>query len=224
MKILQKSATTLISILLWASIATAQDLSRYRTFSLGASIDSVSRQVGERPNEISVIHQSPVLLQELTWWPVATSGTGSRAEAVEQVKFSFCNRALYKIVATYQETATKGLTPEDMIQAVSATYGAATRPAADPDGPTPPSYRRADAQLGRWENTRDSVALSYSPLSDSFQLTLVATDLNAQAEAGTAEAVKQETESAPQRETARVKKEADDLAAMREENLKSFRP
>ena len=38
------------------------------------------------------------------------------------------------------------------------------------------------------------------------------------------EAVAQETEDAPGKETARVKKEADDLAAVRQANLKSFRP
>jgi hypothetical protein len=224
MKIFKKSAITLISVLLWTSLIAAQDLSKYRSFSLGSSLASVSKQVDARLNEVSVIHQSPVLIEELTWWPITTSGTASRAEAVEQVKFSFCNRELYKMVATYQETATRGLTADDMVRAVSDTYGTAIRPPAEPGAPAQLTYNSADTQVALWENTRYSVALSHSPLTDSFALTLVLKDLNAQAETGIAEAVKQDTESAPQRETARVKKEADDLATMREVNLRSFRP
>jgi hypothetical protein len=48
--------------------------------------------------------------------------------------------------------------------------------------------------------------------------------LNDQAEADRAAAAKQAGEDAPQMEIARVKKEADDLEAARQNNLKSFRP
>lgn len=224
MKIFQKSTIALALILSWTSTIAAQDLSKYRNFLLGTSVVGISKQVDARLNEGSVIHQSPVLIQELTWWPVVSSESSRRAEAVEQVKFSFCNRELYKIVATYEETATKGLTADDMIQAISTTYGIATRPVADLSAPEQLSYGSADVQVAVWENAHYSVALSRSPLSNSFQLTLVSKQLNGQAEAGIAEAVKQEIEGAPQREIARVKKKADDLAAMRQANLKSFRP
>jgi hypothetical protein len=66
--------------------------------------------------------------------------------------------------------------------------------------------------------------LSHSPVSSAFQLTLLSKPGNAKAEAGIAEDVKQETESAPQKETARIKKDADDLEALRQANLKSFKP
>ena len=224
MKLVHKSTITLALILFSTSMIGAQDLSKYRNLSLGTSVAGISKQVDATPNQFTVIHQSPVLIQELTWWPVATSESDRRAEAVEQVKFSFCNRALYKIEATYEDTATKGLTADDMVRAISATYGIATRPVADPSAPAQLSYSSADVQVALWENSKYSVALSHSPLSDSFHLTLLSKQLNGQAESGIVEAGRQEIEGAPQREAARVKKEADDLAAMRQANLKSFRP
>jgi hypothetical protein len=66
--------------------------------------------------------------------------------------------------------------------------------------------------------------LSRSPLLQSFQLVVLARKLQAQADAATTEAVAQESEDAPQRETARVKKEADDAQTVRDANLKAFRP
>jgi hypothetical protein len=224
MKIFYKTAIALALILVSTSTVAAQDLSKYRDFSLGSSLAGISKQVNASPNEIGVTHQSPVLIQELTWWPIESSESSARAEAVEQIQFSFCNRELYRIVATYEDKATKGMTADDMVQAISATYGTAIRPAADSSAPAQLSFSSADVRIALWENNRYSVALSRSPLMDSFQLTLVSKQLNSQAEAGIAEAMRQEIEGAPQRETARVKKQADDLAAMREANLKSFRP
>jgi hypothetical protein len=224
MKIFHKSTATLALILLSTSMTAAQDLSKYRIFSLGAGLGSISKQVDAIPNDVSVLHRNPALIQELTWWPVTSGEPIKRAEAVEQVKFSFFNHELYKIVATYEDTATKGLTGDDMVQAISATYGIARRPAADLSAPAQLTYSSADVQLAIWENSEYSVVLSRSPLSDSFQLTLESKQLNGEAEAAIVEAVAQETEDAPGKETARVKKEADDLAAMREANLKSFRP
>jgi hypothetical protein len=224
LKILHKSTAALALMLLSTSMIAAQDLSKYRTFSLGAGLGSISKQVDATPNDVSVVHQNPALIQELTWWPVTSGEPIRRAEAVEQVKFSFFNHALYKIVATYEDAATKGLTADDMVRAISAAYGIARRPAADLGPPAQLTYNSADVQLAIWENSEYSVVLSHSPLSDSFQLTLESKQLNGQAEAAIVEAVAQATEDAPGKEIARVKKEADDLAAMRQANLKSFRP
>ncbi len=48
-----------------------------------------------------------------------------------QILFSFYNGALYRMLLTYEDSATKGLTDDDMIRIVSAKYGMATRPARD---------------------------------------------------------------------------------------------
>ena len=48
--------------------------------------------------------------------------------------------------------------------------------------------------------------------------------LNARAEAAIAKSVKLEGQEVPQKEVARVKKEADDLETSRQKNTKAFRP
>jgi hypothetical protein len=48
--------------------------------------------------------------------------------------------------------------------------------------------------------------------------------MNGQAETAIEQAVAQESEEAPQKEIARLKKEADDLETQRQSNLKTFRP
>jgi hypothetical protein len=224
LKLLHKVTSTLGLILFSTAMIPAQDLSKYRSFSFGSSVADISKRVDTRSNEPSLIHRSPVLIQELIWWPVAASGSSRPPEAIEQVRLSFCNQELYKIVATYDEMAIKGMTADDMVEAISATYGTATRFADDPSVAAPVTFSSVDVQLALWENAEYSIVLSHSPLSSSFQLTLMSKARNAQAEAGIAEDVRQETEGAPQRETARVKKEADDLEAIRQANLKSFRP
>ena len=47
-----------------------QDLSSYRGFQLGMSLDAVAQQTGI-VSEARVVHQRPELIQELTWEPRA---------------------------------------------------------------------------------------------------------------------------------------------------------
>jgi hypothetical protein len=224
MKMMRALPIALAVFLLSTPAMFAQDLSKYRTFSLGMRLAALSNQVDTASDQVSVIHQSPALIQELTWWPIESYGSSARSEAVEQIRFSFFNRDLYKIAATYEGAATQGLTTDDMVQAISATYGTAIRPPVDTNASAPLSYNSADVEVARWENSQYSVTLSRSPLSTSFQLVMLSKQLNGQAEAAIAAAVKQEHEDAPQTEISRVKKEADDLEATRQANLKAFRP
>jgi hypothetical protein len=224
MKVVQKLMITLALILFSTSVIFAQDLSKYRNFSLGTSLASISKQVNATPDEVRVIDQSPSVIQELTWWPVPSYQSSVPADPVQEIRFSFYNGDLYRIVATYESACTQGLTAEDMVQAIAAKYGTATRPAADTDVPTRLSYSSADIQIALWENSQYSVTFSRSALSKSFQLAIFSKRLKSQADADIAEAAKQEREHAPQKEMTRVKKAADDLATMRQINLKAFRP
>jgi hypothetical protein len=224
MKMMRALPVALALCLLSTPAMFAQDLSKYRTFSLGMPLTALSKQMDTTSDQASVIQQSPVLIQELTWWPIESYGSSKRSEAVEQIRFSFCNRDLYKIAATYEGTATRGLTTDDMVQAISAIYGTAIRPPVDTNASADLSYKSADVEVALWENSQYSVTLFRSPLSTSFQLVMLSKQLNGQVEAAIAAAAKQEHEDAPQAEIARVKKEADDLEATRQANLKMFRP
>jgi hypothetical protein len=224
MKITRNTLVCLALILISVPTISAQDLSRYRNFSLGTSLAIVSKQVYATPAEVSVIHQSPAAIQELTWWAVESNQSSSRPEPVQQIRFSFYNRELYKIAVTYENAATEGLTTEDMIQSISLKYGSAIRTAVNSDTPANLSYSSAAIQLALWEDSQYSASLSRSPLSNSFQLVILSKQLGGQADSAIAEAVKQDREDAPRKEIARVKKVADDLETARQKNAQTFRP
>ena len=224
MKIMRSVVVSLTMILLSAPVIHGQDLSKYRNFSFGMSLASVSKQVDRQPIEAEVIHQRPALIQELTWYPPQPYGSSGPAEPVDQILFSFYNGALYRMLVTYENSAIKGLTDEDMIRVVSAKYGAATRPVADVNFPTNPSYRPTEKVIARWEDSQYSFNLFRSWSSNTFGIVMFDKRLDAQAGASIAESVQMEQQEAPQKEAARVKKEAADLEGDRQKNISTLRP
>jgi hypothetical protein len=224
MKIMRSVVVSLAMILLSAPVIQGQDLSRYRNFSFGTSLASVSKQVDRQPTEAEAIHQQPALIQELTWWPPQPYGSSRPAEPVEKILFSFYNGALYRMLVTYDSSAIKGLTDEDMIRVVSAKYGAATRPVTDVNFPTNPSYRATEKVIARWQDSQYSLNLFRSSWSDAFAIVMFSKELDAQAGVSIAESVRLEQQERPQKEAARVKKEAKDLEGERQKNIKTLRP
>ncbi len=215
-------------ILLSAPLISAQDLSKYRTFSLGTSLAELSKQLVSKQLETNVettlIHQRPAVIQEVTLWVMGSYRSPGKADPVSQILFSFYNGTLYRILVIYDQQATEGLTAEDMVQAVSAQYGTAARPKADISFPTKASYQSKEKIIARWEDLQNSVNLFRSGTLDSFGLVLLSKRLDAEAEAAIVESVKLEKEEAPQKEIERQKKEADDLEVARQKNKKAFHP
>jgi hypothetical protein len=223
MKIIHKLTIALALVLFSTFVISAQDLSKYRHFSLGMHLAELSKQINASPGEVIVVHQSPALIQELTSWPLPPYQSTSPAEPVQEILFSFYNGSLYKIGVTYEGSATEGMTAEDVVRAMSAKYGVATLPIAQAD-PSAISYGGPAEPVAFWQDSQYLVTLSRSPLSKTFQLVMLSKQMNGQAETAIAEAVAQESEQAPQKEVARLKKEADDLETQRQNNLKAFRP
>ena len=91
---------------------------------------AAARQAGVNVSEARVIHQRPAVIQELKWRPTGSLGSSPQADPVEEVLFSFYNGELFRIVVNYDQYRTEGLTDEDMVDAISAKYGTATRPSA----------------------------------------------------------------------------------------------
>jgi hypothetical protein len=128
------------------------------------------------------------------------------------------------MLVTYDSSATKGLTDEDMIRVVSAKYGVATRPvAAVVNFPMNPSYKATQRVIARWEDPQYSLNLFRSYV-DTFAIVMFTKQMDAQAGISIAESVKLEQQEAPQKEAARVKKGADDLELDRQKNIKTLRP
>jgi hypothetical protein len=224
MKILRSVVVSLMMILLCAPVIHGQDLSKYRNFPFGASLASVSKQVDRQPIEAEVIHQQPALIQELTWYPPQPYGSSRPAEPVEKILFSFCNGELYRMLVFYDRSAIKGLADEDMIRVVSAKYGAATRPVAEVNFPTNPSYRATEKVIARWEDSQYSVNLFRSSASNTFAIVMFDKRLDAQAGVSIAESVQLEQQEAPLKEASRVKKENDALEVDRQKNIRTLRP
>jgi hypothetical protein len=223
MKLTRNVVICLAAVLLSVPLMHAQDLSKYRQFSLGANLVGISKQIDQRPGDATLIQQRPATIQQMEWWPVPLNLLKG-SEPVQKVIFSFYNHTLYKIEAVYDNEATAGLTAADMIGALSPSYGSATQAVPDTGSRPATSYGAAEPPLAEWADGQNSVTLSRDSFLDTFHLTVLTTQVNAQAEASLIEAAKQERADAPQTEIARGKKAADDLEIERQANLKAFRP
>jgi hypothetical protein len=224
MKSLRVSLTFLTLFFVVVPTLRAQDLSRYRVFSLGTSLTAVLKHTDQRPEEVKLINARPALIQELTWWPPSLAGTPYRPDSVEQIHFSFCNSELYKIAVTYDRSSTEGLTREDMVKSLSAKYGPPSAVAPPSDSakhePTDPHAE----PIASWEDSQTSINLVRSSFSGDFDLVITAKSPNAEAEFALVESAKLDKQQEPQREADRQKKEVDDLQLTRLKNQKSFRP
>ena len=223
MRSLLASSLTIVVILLSILQAHAQDLSTYRNFSFGTTVADLCKQIDQNPATVAVLHERPALIQELTFWPPQPYSSLRPAEPLEQILFSFYDGALYRMLMTYDTSATKGLTDEDMIRIVSAKYGTATRPDAVVNFPMNPSYKTTEKVIARWEDSQYSLDLFRSS-GDTFAIVMFKKQLDAQAGVSIAESVKLEQEEAPQKEAARAKKNAADLELERQKNIKTLRP
>ena len=188
------------------------------------SLVEVSKQVDSQPLHTKLIHKRPVVIQEVTWWPRESSGPSHQAEPVWQVLFTFYNGELYRILVTYDRHATEGLGIEDMVEAISAQYGTATRPDAQITFPTNELYRSTEKVIARWEDSQYSLNLFRSSFLNSFGLVMFSKGLDTQVRAALAESIKLEEQENPQKEIERQKKEGDNLAVARQNNRKTFRP
>lgn len=224
MKTIRKSVISLALVLLATPILSGQDLSAYRKFALGTSLAALSKQIGQESRQPSLVQASPGTIQELTYWPVESPYSGGRTEPASQILFSFYNGALYRIVVTYDQDATRGMTEDDMIQAISARYGTAMRLYPEIDLPSHDVYGPPEKVVARWEDSQNSVNLFHSTTFKSFRLAVFSKQLDVKAQAAIAESAKLEKEEAPQREIDRQKKEVNDIELARQQNKKTFRP
>jgi len=224
MKTLRGSIVCLVVLFSTVSLLRAQDLSKYRHFTLGMRVTKLLEHTDEKMSDVKTIHGRPALIQEVTWWPPSGPGTSLRSDGVEQVLFSFYNGELYKISVTYDPPSTAGLTEEDMVKSISAKYGPATIVAPEIDSPANPAFDSRQYSVASWEDAQYSVNLVRSYFSDVLGLVVFSKLVNAQAELAIGEATKLDEQEGPKREADRQKKQKDDLEAARQKNQKSFRP
>ena len=202
------------------------DLSKYRTFRLGTSLPTVKKQAGVNSSEVKIIHRRPVLIQELEWRP-GVLGSGAQTEPAKEVVFRFYEGALFMIMVTYDRYDTEGLTAEDLIEAISRTYGLAGKPTA--------AAQTAQARFGdveqivaEWQDPHYRFELIRSSYGPSFKLVGFLKKLEAPAQAAMLEAKRLDEQEAPQREAVRRASEEEaarvKLEKARLVNKPKFRP
>jgi len=224
MKTMRGSFFCLAILLLSTPLLLAQDLSKYRHFTLGMSMTRVLERTGQKMADVKLIHGRPALVQEVSWWPPNLPGTSFQSDTVEQILFSFYNGELYKISVTYDQTSTEGLTAEDMVNSISAKYGPATNVALEIDSSNNDGSDVRQKPVASWEDAQYSFNLVRSSFTDRLGLIIYSKRVNAEAELAIAEAVKLEEQEGPSREAERQKKQTDDLEVARQKNRKIFHP
>src|ERR1700675_1763321 len=214
----------LTALLLTASTVHAQDLSKYRGFSLGTNLATVLKQTDQKLADATVTHPGPALFQEVTWWPPNVPGPSYRADSVEQILFSFYDGALYEMSVTYDRVSTEGLTAGDMVKSISAKYGPSTTVAPAADAASLDKYEAKGSIVASWEDAQYSFNLVHSAFTERFGLVLYAKRANAEAELAIAETLRLQKLDGPKREAERQKKQSDDVEAARKKNQQTFRP
>jgi hypothetical protein len=219
------SKPMLASFLAISAAAWAGDLSRYRSFQFGTDLATVAKQAGEDPSQAKVIHVRPVLIQELTWRPQPI-GLSPAAEAVKDVGFSFYDGQLFRITVDYDRYEIDGLTTDDLVDAISATYGGATKPAVLVT--SVPSYGDHEEILAQWQDSQYRFELIRFSYGRDFKLVGVLKTLEVRAQSAIVDAARLDAQDAPQREAARIAREAETerarLDKARLANKAKFRP
>jgi hypothetical protein len=215
-----------LGVALSASLLCAAELSTYREFQLGTSLQAVARQTQMKPSEARVIHERPELIQELEWQPRRLPGPSSELDSVDQILFSFYNGQLFRMLVNYDRRRTDGMTLDDMVEAISARYGLATRGALEINFPS--SYNKTVAVMARWEDSRYAFNLIHSAYQPGFALVVLSKQLDSLAQTAAVAAIRLDDQEAPQREIDRQKKREEDARIQQDNarlaNKPGFRP
>jgi hypothetical protein len=185
-------------------LSTAGDLSKYRNFQLGSNLQTIARQTSLKQSEAKVIHSRPVLIQNLEWRAQPT--ISSSTESPKDLVFSFYEGELFRIVVRYDRHEIEGLTADDMIEAISRTYGVAVLNTT-PTGSTQGRYGDEEEILARWEDANHHFDLVRSSYGGRFSLLGVLKRLEEPAQIAVAKATELDVREAPERDIQRIAKE-----------------
>ena len=217
-----------VGLILGGQLAFAQDMSRYRAYVLESSLDSVVAASGARAADAKTLHERPATIQQLEWRAPYVDSRNTLADPVREISFTFYDGALYQVIVNYDRDRTEGLTNSDIVEPLSAAYGAPTLASAK-TRTSPPAEALPDSiVVARWENADSSLTLVRGSYTPEFQLILVSKPLSTRARSAVREAIRLDAIEAPRREAEQRKKEAGDASAARDKtriaNKAAFRP
>jgi hypothetical protein len=176
--------------------------------------------------DLKALHEGSPIVQQLTWRPQRFTGrTLAEADPIAEMVLTFHASHLALITVIYDRDQTQGLTDEDMLDALSAVYGA-PRLLATPTRPSdaPPPARRP---IGRWDDA-DAVLILWREHPNRVGLTITAIASDVALQDALAEGVRRQAIDAPGREMARRSADAAAIQArdakVRLDNKAKFKP
>jgi hypothetical protein len=220
---------SVVSALLLAPVLQAQDLSVYRDFQFGMNLAEVAKRAEVKPSEAKLVHQRPAAIQELEWRPQRAYISSKETDPVRQVLFSFYNGELFRVLVTYDQDRTQGLTNQDMVEAISTLYGTPTQPADDIVLFSSTSvYNNSEKVIARWEDPQYSFNLFRTSYNSAYGMAAFSKRLNALAQQAITEAIRLDEKEAPEREIQRQKKLGEENRVAQDKarpgNKANFRP
>ena len=223
------AALAVVGLVLGAGPLAGQELSRYRDYSLGSSVAATIALSGARADATKTLHERPALIQESEWRAPYVSPGAALADPVRDMLFSFYDDQLYRVVVTYEADRMEGLTDDDVIESISARYGAPLlRHSARVGALAPAGTRPAMAILAQWEDASAALTLTRGTYLEQFQLVLISKRLDAEARAAALDAVSRDAAEAPGRERDRRAKDVADARVASQKarlvNKAAFKP
>ena len=204
-----------VGLMLSGQHVFAQDMSRYRAYVLESSLDAVVLASGTRAADAKTLHERPATIQQLEWRAPYGDSRNTQADPVREITFTFYNDALYQVIVNYDRDRTEGLTNGDIVESLSAAYGAPTL-ASRTRTSAPAEAFPNSIVVARWENADSLLTLIRGSYTPEYQLILVSKSLRARARTAVREAVRLDAIEAPRREAAQRKKEAGEASAARD--------
>jgi hypothetical protein len=217
----------ILCCLIGTSMLHAADFSSYRKFQFGMSPAAAAKQSGTLNAEARLVHKVPALIQEIDWLPSPSSPAPTpKADPVKDGMLCFYNGELFRIVVNYSRYKVEGMTADDMVEAISATYGVASRPTAEIAYHS--VYGEVAPVIARWEDPQYAYNLVQTGDRSSFAMVLYSKRLDTLAQSAIVEALRLEAQEAPQREIdGQAKRDQDERVVLdkaRSVNLPNFRP
>ena len=220
MKRFQSISNVFFLSILFSPLLVGADLSSYRGFQFGMTLNAAVKHSGLNSSEATITHDQPALIQELSWRPSRFSS--NETDPVEKISLSFYNRQLFRISIDYNPDKTNGMKPEDLVDAMSVQYGTA-RSAATTLFPLD-SKNEGITVLARWEDADNSLNLVQSSFSQQFGLVFFSKRLDELAQLAIANGTHLEKQGAPQRQKIEEQDAQEKLNKARLANRSSFRP
>ena len=222
-------AISIFVIVFLIPLVCAQDLSSYRNFHLGMNLAAVAERADIKASEAKLICQRPTVIQELKWRTQSSYSRSDQLDPVSGIQFTFYDGELFRILVSYSQLLTEGLTDDDLIEGISANFGTPVRP-TETIRVYSSSYLYAQDEtvLARWEDSQYSFNLFRLSYNSTPGMLIFSKRLELPAQEAISEANRLDIQEAPQREIDRKRMQDEENYAagqkVRPANKENFRP